>query len=116
MEHYKISKVLKDLSASKFVAKQWIKVNDLSSSQHSDNKNMQFKTSVLRSDLCDFSDPYIVVKRSITVEENNDDKTKNKKLIFKNNAPFRSYISKINNNFLWAMQKILILLCQCIIC
>ena len=88
MEHYKISKVLKDLSASKFVAKQWIKVNDLSSSQHSDNKNMQFKTSVLRSDLCDFSDPYIVVKRSITVEENNDDKTKNKKLIFKNNAPF----------------------------
>ena len=116
MGHYKISKVLNDSSVSKYLAKQWIKVNDLSSIQHSDNKNIQVKTSVLRSDLCDFSDAYIVVKRSITVEEDNDDKTKNKKLIFKNNAPFRSYISKINNNFLWTMQKILILLCQCTIC
>ena len=92
MEHYKISKVLKDLSVSKFVAKQWIEVNDLSSSQHSDNKNMQFKISMLRSDLCDFSDLYIVVKRSITVEEDNDDKIKSKKPIFKNNVPFRPYI------------------------
>ena len=89
MEHYKISKVLKDLSVSKFVAKQWIEVNDLSSSQHSDNKNNQFKISMLRSDLCDL---YIVVKRSITVEEDNDDKIKSKKPIFKNNVPFRSYI------------------------
>ena len=116
MEHYKISKVLKGLSVSKFVAKQWIDINDLSSSQHSDKKNIQFETLVLRSDLCDFSDAYIVVKRSTTVEEDNDDKTKNKKPIFKNNAPFRSCISKINKNFLWTMQKILILLCQCIIC
>ena len=89
MEHYKVSKVLKDLSVSKFVAKQWIEVNDLSSSQHSDNKNNQFKISMLRSDLCDL---YIVVKRSITVEEDNDDKIKSKKPIFKNNVPFRSYI------------------------
>ena len=89
MEHYKISKVLKDLSVSKFVAKQWIEVNDLSSSQHSDNKNNQFKISMLRSDLCDL---YIVVKRSITVEEDNDDKIKSKKPIFKNNVPFGSYI------------------------
>ena len=89
MEHYKVSKVLKDLSVSKFVAKQWIEVNDLSSSQHSDNKNNQFKISMLRSDLCDL---YIVVKRSITVEEDNDDKIKSKKPIFKNNAPFGSYI------------------------
>ena len=47
---------------------------------------------MLRSDLCDFSDLYIVVKRSITVEEGNDDKIKSKKPIFKNNVPFRSYI------------------------
>ena len=43
---------------------------------------------MLRSDLCDYSNAYIVVKRRITVEGDNDAKTKVKKLIFKNNAPF----------------------------
>ena len=47
---------------------------------------------MLRSDLCDYGDAYIVVKGIVTVEEENDDKTRNKKLIFKNNAPFRSCI------------------------
>ena len=42
---------------------------------------------MLRLDLCDCSNAYIV-KRRITVERNNDAKTKNKKLIFKNNVPF----------------------------
>ena len=56
--------------------------------QCSVNKNRRFKTSVLRSDLCDYSDTYVVVEGTITVEESNDDKTINKKLIFKNNAPF----------------------------
>ena len=56
--------------------------------QCSVNKNIRFKTSVLRSDLCDYSDTYVVVEGTITVEEPNDDKTINKKLIFKNNAPF----------------------------
>ena len=45
---------------------------------------------MLRLDLCDYSDAYIVVKGRITVEGDNDDKTRNKKLIFKNNTPFRS--------------------------
>ena len=55
---------------------------------------------MLRSDLCDYSDAYIVVKGRITLERDNDDKTKNKKLIFKNNALFRSCKSKISNTFL----------------
>ena len=55
---------------------------------------------MLRSDFCDYSDAYIVVKGRITVEGDNDTKTNNKKLIFKNNAPFRSCISKINNTFI----------------
>ena len=55
---------------------------------------------MLRSDLCDYSDVYIVVKERITVEGGNYDKTRNKKLIFKNNAPFRSCILKINNTFI----------------
>ena len=59
----------------------------------------RFKISMLRSDLCDYSDAYVVVKGKITVEVENDAKTRNKKVIFKNNAPFRSRISKINNAF-----------------
>ena len=50
-------------------------------------------------DLCDYSDAYIAVKEAITVEENNVAKTRNKKLVFKNNAPFWSCILKINSKF-----------------
>ena len=74
---------------------------------------------MLRPDLSDYGDVYIVVKRRITVKRDNDDKKRNKKLIFKNNAPFRSCISKINNtviNNTDNAQGILILLCQFIIC
>ena len=54
---------------------------------------------MLRSDLCDYSDAYIVVKgRSVTGTENAN--RRNKKLTFKNNAPFRSCISKINNTLI----------------
>ena len=42
-------------------------MNDLSSGQYSINKNIRFKTSMLRSDLCDYSDAYIIVKGRITV-------------------------------------------------
>ena len=61
MEHYKTSKLLNDSSVSKFVTKKWIELNDLSSGQYSVNRNM----SMLRSDLCDYSDAYIVVKGTI---------------------------------------------------
>ena len=82
------------------MTKQRIEVDDLSSSQYSVNKIKRFKTSMLRSDLCDYSDAYIVVKRRITSEGDNDNKTRNKKLIFKRNDPFRSRILKINNIFI----------------
>ena len=59
---------------------------------------------MLRSDLCDYSDAYILVKGKITVTKgrNNDDNSNgyNKKLAFKNNAPFISCISKINGQFI----------------
>ena len=51
---------------------------------------------MLRSDLCDFSDAYIVVKGDITLEGDNDANKHNKNLAFKNNAPFTNCISKIN--------------------
>ena len=48
MEDYKISKLLNDSNASKFVTKKWIEINDLLSGQYSVNKNIWFKTSMLR--------------------------------------------------------------------
>ena len=50
---------------------------------------------MLRSDLCDFSDAYIVVKGTMTVT-NPDNNAYDKKLAFKINAPFVSCILKIN--------------------
>ena len=51
---------------------------------------------MLRSDLCGFSDAYIVVKGTITLEVDNGANKRNKNLAFKNNAPFINCISKIN--------------------
>ena len=50
---------------------------------------------MLKSDLCDFSDAYIVVKGDITITSPDNAKI-NKAVAFKNNAPFISCISKIN--------------------
>ena len=54
---------------------------------------------MLQSDLCDYSDAYIVVKRKITVTGANDN-AYDKKLTFKNNAQFINCISKINNTLI----------------
>ena len=50
---------------------------------------------MLTSDLCDYSDAYIVVKGTITIVRSNDAK-RNKSVAFKNNSPFISCISKMN--------------------
>ena len=56
---------------------KWVEVSDLSSSQYSVNKNIRFKTSMLRLNLCDYSNAYIVVKGTIhllTAAANENDK------------------------------------------
>ena len=71
MEFQKIANFLditsdnKDLP--KFVTKKWIEVYDQSGGNYNPNKEIRIKTSMLRSDLCNFSDAYIVVKGNITV-------------------------------------------------
>ena len=52
---------------------------------------------MLRSNLCNYSDAYVWVKRKITVTNENDNANFNKELTLKNNAPFISCISKINS-------------------
>ena len=58
-------------------------------------KEIRVKTPMLRSDVCDFNDAFIVVKRTITVTNQNNAK-RNKSVSFKNNAPFMNCILNIN--------------------
>ena len=51
----------------KFVTKKWIEVCNQSQKNYDVNKEIRIKTSKLRSDLCDFSDAYIVVKGNTSV-------------------------------------------------
>ena len=60
MKHYKIPEPLSNSSVSKFVPKVRVEENDLLSDQYSVNENIRFKTSMLRSDLCDYSDAYLL--------------------------------------------------------
>ena len=85
---------------SKFRTKNWVEINDESRGTYSTNSQTKFKTSMLRSSLCDYSDAYIAVKGTITVPnigtvatQNN----RNKEVIFKNCTPFTDWMSEINN-------------------
>ena len=86
---------------SKFRTKNWVEINTDIGGADSLNKQIRFKTSMLRSSFCDRSDAYILVKGNITVNNTADAgvaaNNTNKKIIFKNCAPFTSCISKINN-------------------
>ena len=84
-----------DNDLPRFVTKKWIEVYDQSEKNYNPNKEIRIKTSMLRSDLCDYSDAYIVVKGTITVTDP-DNAKRNKSVAFKNNAPFINCISKIN--------------------
>ena len=85
-----------DKDLPRYVTKKWIEVYNQSEKNYSVNKEIRIKTPMLRSDLCDFSDAYIVVNGDITLEGDNNANKCNKHLTFKNNAPFISCISKIN--------------------
>ena len=99
MEYQKISNLLNDPSNQpfKFTTRNWVEINDEARGPYSPNKQIKFKTSMLRSSLCDYSDAYILVKGNISVNNTAAANNTNKKVIFKNCAPFTSLISKINN-------------------
>ena len=101
MEYKKIANLLGNIpdKVPRFITKKWIKVHDQSGKSYNINKQIRFKTSMLRSDLCDYNDAYIVVKGTITVT-NPTNNVYEKKLAFRNNAPFTSCISKINNTLI----------------
>ena len=111
MEYDKINNLLlsednESEQLSNFVTRQYVKVNSLLDT-YNENKSIRFKTPMLRSNLCDYSDAYILVKGTITVTApganngvNNIRDKKNRSLILKNNAPFVSCITRINGELI----------------
>ena len=99
MEFKKIVNSLDTTSDGKdlprFFTKKWIEVYDQSGGNYNVNKKIRIKTPMLRSDLCDYSYAYVVVKGTITVVRP-DNAKRNKATALKNNAPFINCISKIN--------------------
>ena len=69
MEYQKIANLLNDESnkPSKFRTRNWVEINDEARGTYSHNKQIKFKTSMLRSILCDYNDTYVLVKENITV-------------------------------------------------
>ena len=98
MEYQKIINLLGSTSdkVPRFISKKCIEVHDQFGKTYNTNKQIRFKSSMLRSDLCDYNDAYIVVKGKITVTDSKNDEY-DKKLASKNSAPFISCISEINN-------------------
>ena len=99
MEFQKIvnlfDKTFDDKHLPRSITKKWIEVYGQSKTNYNLNKKIRIKTPMLRSDLYDFSDAYIIVK-GVIAATNLDDAKRNKAVAFKNNAPFINCISKIN--------------------
>ena len=76
MEYQKITNLLvtTPVEVPRFITKKWIEVHDQSGNsedRYKLSKQIRFKTSMLTSDLCGFSDAYIVVKGTITLTKSN---------------------------------------------
>ena len=103
MEYQKIANLLNDESnkPSKFRTRNRGETNDDIRGAYSPNKQIRFKTAMLRSSLCDYIDAYILVKGNISVNntaaKGASANNATKKVIFKDWAPFTNCISKTNN-------------------
>ena len=104
MEYQKIANLLDNApnQPSRFRTRNWIEINDDSRGTYT-NTDIKFKTTMLKSDLCDYADAYIFVKGTITITGAGADAAarqadeRNKGVIFKNCVPFTKCISIINN-------------------
>ena len=106
MEYQKIANLLDDNKSnqpSKFRTKNWVEINDELRGTYNVNSQIKLKTTMLKSSLCNYSDAYILVKGTITIEGSGADAAarqadeRDKEVVFKNCAPFTNCISEINN-------------------
>ena len=96
MEYQKIANLIDGASdrPSKFRTKNWIEMNDESRGTCNANSQINSKTTMLRSSLCDYSNAYILVKGKITITGAGDNAAarqadkRDRNVAFKNYAPF----------------------------
>ena len=98
METQKIVNLLNgsDNENSKFGTKKQYIIDSESNGNYSPNNEIKFLTSSLESNLCDYSDAYILVRGNINIAGTNDDNTK---VAFKNCLPFEKCRTEINETF-----------------
>ena len=104
MEYQKITNLLDNASnqPTKFRPRNWVEINDESRGTYTGN-SIKFKTTMLRSNLCDYADAYILVNGRITITGAGADAAarqadeRDKGVTFKNCAPFVKCINRINN-------------------
>ena len=86
---------------SKFRTRNWFEINDESKGGYNANSQINFKTTMRKSSLCDYTDGYILVKGTIAVDDTSargaTANNTNKKIIFKNCVLFTKCISEICN-------------------
>ena len=96
MESQKIIKLLSDNDVE-FTTKKWYIINDQNNGDYGNgnesDSTIKFETKVIKPDLCDYSDVYILVTGKITTVGGND----HTKLAFRNCAPFIKCITHIND-------------------
>ena len=80
---------------SKYRTKNLVEINDDSQRTYGTKSQIKFKTSILKSSFCDYSDAYIAVKRTITVPNTctaASPNNRNKEVLFKNCGAFTDHI------------------------
>ena len=96
MEYQRIAYLL-DIASNqpcKFRTRNWVEINDESRGGYTTGSDIKFKTTMLRSSICDYADAYILVKGIITITGAGIDiaarreDERNKGVMFKNCAPF----------------------------
>ena len=105
MEYQNVANLIDDTSSqpSKYRTRNWLEINDESRGAYNVNSQIKFKTTILKSSLCDYSDAYVLVKGRVTIEGAGADAAarqadeRDKGVAFKNCAPFTNCISEINN-------------------
>ena len=113
MEYQKIANLIDSASIqpSKLRARNWVEIIDESRGIYTSN-NIKFKPTMLRSNLWDYEDAYILVKEAITITDAGDDDAakrldqRNKGVMFKICGPFTKCISRINNKDIHNAQDI----------
>ena len=99
METQKIANLLGDADneSSKFATRKWYVINDQNNTDYGegneDSTTVKFETKVIKSNLCDYSDAYILVTGNITATGGDA----NTRVAFKNCAPFTKCITHIND-------------------